>query len=300
MTVQLELLPQGGLGNQLIQYAYAQSLATRSGATVEVNPVLLGRTWARLRGVSFRPLSPWLADYWPVVQGRRRRGMNLMLSKVHRLLGHQLAETLDDADLVQALATAPRQRRVWLLGYNQHQQAFSSDALPLWRHVAEGVRGTITLSPRPIGHVAMHVRLGDYLLPQNQRLFALLPVQELVTQALNWREQLGASEHISVFTDSPSLLADQLEQVCTSTERAQLRIESHGTAEADFVALLQHRHIVASNSTFSLCAGQLSWVMWGESAGAPLLLPGRWYCDQAFDRQQRQEWEACSFTRTTL
>lgn len=297
---QLVLLPQGGLGNQLIQFGYAQSLASRSGAAVQVNPALLGASWARLRGVSFRPLSPWLAGYWPVLQGRPRRSLDLLLSKACRLQGRLLGEARSDADLLDALADAPWYRRFWMLGYYQRSQAFSVDALPLWRHVAARLSAAPGLSPHPEGQVALHVRLGDYLLPQNQRLFAPLPVQDLVARALCWRQQLGGRDPISLFTDSPALLAAQLGQCCSSRQRAQLQIQSHASAEADFLALLRYRHIVASNSTFSLCAGQLSWLLWAESSGPSLLLPPRWYLDEALDFQQRHELEACLFTTSTL
>jgi hypothetical protein len=296
----LVLLPQGGLGNQLIQYGYAQSLATRSSAVVQVNPVLMGASWARLRGVSFRPLSPWLAGYWPLMHGRPRRGLDLVLSKACRLQGRLLGEACNDADLVAALASAPLHRRFWMLGYYQRRQAFSADALPLWRHVASRLLAMPGLSPHSEGEVALHVRLGDYLLPQNQRLFALLTVQDLVARALSWRHQLGGCCPISLFTDSPALLAAQLEQFCTTRQRAQLQIQSRASAEADFLALIQYRHIVASNSTFSLCAGQLSWLLWGDSSGPTLLLPPRWYVDEAMDIQQRHELESCLFTTTAL
>jgi hypothetical protein len=299
LMAQLVLLPQGGLGNQLIQFGYGQSLASRSGASVQVNPVLLGASWARLRGVSFRPLSPWLAGYWPEVQGRRFRCLDLLQSKLSRLQGRVLVEGSNDADLMDALAAAHGHRRFWMLGYYQRRQAFSADALPLWRHVATKLMPDSGFSPHPQGQVALHVRLGDYLLPQNQRLFAQLPVQDLVARALRWREQLRGRSPISLFTDSPALLTAQLEQHCSSGQRSVLKIQSHASATADFLAMLRYRHIVASNSTFSLCAGQLSWLLWGDSSGPSLLLPPRWYRDEHLDRQQRQELEACRFTTTT-
>lgn len=293
---QLVLLAQGGLGNQLIQFGYAQSLATRSGSAVAVNPVLLGASWARLRGVSLRRLSPWLADYWPVLQGRRQRSFDLLRSKAGRLQGLVLQEGSADADLVTALATAPTHRRFWMLGYYQRHQAFSADALPLWRHVADQILSMPDLSPHPVGRVALHIRLGDYLLPQNQRLFALLPVQGLVARALNWRDQLGGHDRIHLFTDSPGELSARLEHCCTSQQRGQLQIESHASAKNDFLALLRYRHIVASNSTFSLCAGQLSWLLWGQSSGATVLLPPRWYVNDTMNHHQQQELNACQFT----
>jgi hypothetical protein len=296
----LVLLPQGGLGNQLIQYGYAQSLAARSGCLVEVNPILLGRSWARLRGVSFRALTPWLASYWPVLQGRHRRGVDFVLSKARCLRGTNLNESWTDGALTQALDKAHKERRYWLLGYFQRHQAFSAEALPLWQYVAEQVLQVPGMQPHPHGHVALHVRLGDYLLPDNQRLFAWQPVEKLVERALHWRDLLGGDKPISVFTDSPDLLSTQLKNRCTLEEQAQLNIQSNASADADFLAMLRYRHIVGSNSTFSLCAGQLSWLLWGKTSGASLLLPARWYNDDRLDKQQRKELDACAFTRTTI
>jgi hypothetical protein len=296
MMAKLTILPQGGLGNQLIQYGYAQSLASRTGAVIEVNPILMSAAWARLRRVSFRPLSSWLSGYWPELQGRRRYGFDLLQSKVSKLKGRLLNDSYVDEQLINILATAPSQHRYWMLGYYQRCQAFSPEALPLWRQVSNMLLATHNLTPHPQGRIAMHVRLGDYLQRKNQKLFASLSLKSQVMRALSWRDQLGSQGPIALFSDSPTLLTAQLHQICTAQQRLQLKIHANINAESDFIAMVRHRHIVASNSTFSLCAGKLSQLLWETPQGQSLLLPESWYKNTAQNKVQMQELENCSFT----
>jgi hypothetical protein len=68
------------------------------------------------------------------------------------------------------------------------------------------------------------------------------------------------------------------------------------SADDDFLLLASHRHIVASNSSFSFCAGRLAATLWGDKT--PLLRPDHWFNDPIQDARQDAEWRACSFCAT--
>lgn len=286
----LELFLQGGFGNQLIQQAYACALAERTGSSLRLNPLLLSRAWAQWRQVTHRSRVPWPlpggrdVSPWPRqwlhflrLQWRLRRGSGVL----HDGIG-------DD----QALSLLRDQRSPsWLplLGYFQCHQAFAVEAQAFWQALAQHLQSQHRLQPRPLDQVVMHVRLGDYLLPQNQQLYALASVEQQLERAFSWRKQLGSQHPLHVITDDPS----GFERLCPPGWRSELRLIAGANPQLDFMELIRHRRIVASNSTFSLCAGQLSSLLWREPR--PILLPRRWYRDPERDAAQQQEWRQLKF-----
>jgi hypothetical protein len=102
--------------------------------------------------------------------------------------------------------------------------------------------------------------LGDYLRPENQRLFANYPFAQQIQDAQEWSRQLGSIDTIRVVTDDPGMLKALLEGHPTYVPIEIFRGQS---ALDDFLFLARHRHIVGSNSTFSLCSGRLSSELWG-------------------------------------
>ena len=288
------LVPQGGLGNQLIQYSYAQSLASRTGINLIVNPVLMEAAWAHLRRISLRSLSPWLIDYYPSLCGGWRCFLDLLHSKAARWQGRVLGDTFGDDALMTAIVQASNGQRLWMLGYYQRCQAFSVDALPLWEHVIARIQQDYVLFPYPEGKVVVHIRLGDYLLPRNRRLFALSPLRDILARGVLWRNRLGGDGKVDIISDDPIKVLSYINHLFGAQEREQFRVRCHGSEMADFIELSRYRHIVASNSTFSLCAGHLSWLMWGEAlSNPPLLLPLRWYVDDTLNAKQMWELALC-------
>jgi hypothetical protein len=287
----LELFLQGGLGNQLIQQAYAFSLAERSGARLRLNPLLLSSAWALLRGVTHRSRAPWLLPGCSEVRSWPRQWLHLY--RLHWAHRHRWAldDAVADGQALAILADASSPRWLPLVGYFQRAQAFGLAAQGFWCSLAQLLHKQHQLYPHPHGQLAVHVRLGDYLLPQNQSLFAPVTVIEQLEVALAWRERLGSCKPLHVITDSPSTFEDS----CPSNFRPEVRLRASKNAQQDFLELLRHRHIVASNSTFSLCAAKLSATLWRQANSA--ILPPRWYRDHQRDARQQQEWRQLDFVR---
>lgn len=292
MAKQLELFLQGGLGNQLIQLAYAESLVQRSGGHLVVNPLLLGGAWARLRGISCRPRS-WLSlghgaergGFWPQLLGFLR----LRWARLRRRV---VLDARGDAVALQLLDQSTTARTVPLLGYFQWQQAFGSDADPFWQRLSQRVLQQRQLVPYLPGQVVVHVRLGDYLWPQNQRLFAAVSLERQLHLAQAWRQLLGGSGPIHLVSDDPALLM----QLLPPDWQDSAQLIGGSSADDDFLLLSCHRHIVASNSSFSFCAGRLAATLWGVKT--PLLRPDHWFNDPIKDARQDAEWRACGFCAT--
>jgi hypothetical protein len=291
MTTQLELFLQGGLGNQLIQLAYADSLQVRTGSRVRINPVLLHPIWSRLRSISRRKRCwPW-ASTLPETSGLRRHALGLMRLYYSRLRAGPLTDHCSDVVLLQQITATRADAWHGLLGYFQRHQAFGDPSQRFWSHLKRQLLQRYTLTPFPQGQVVAHIRLGDYLWPENQRLFARYPLSQQIRDAQQWSCQLGGPDIVHLVTDDPV----HLQQLLADQPSGSFAIHRGVNAEDDFLFLARHRHIVGSNSTFSLCSGRLATELWGEPH--VLTIPPRWYLDPELDDQIQGEWAQCSFVR---
>lgn len=289
MAPTLELFLQGGLGNQLIQQAYAFSLAERSGARLRLNPLLLSSAWASLRGVTHRTRAPWLLPGCSEIRAWPRQWLHLFRFHWARRQLWALDDAVADGQALAILTDASSPRWLPLVGYFQRAQAFGLAAEAFWWPLAQLLQTQYQLHPYSHGQLAVHVRLGDYLLPQNQSLYAPVAVTEQLEIALAWREQLRSCKPLHVITDDPLTFEDS----CPANFKSEIRLCASKDPQQDFLELLRHRHIVASNSTFSLCAAKLSATLWCESDSA--ILPPRWYRDPQRDVRQQQEWQQLDF-----
>jgi len=291
MTTQLELFLQGGLGNQLIQLAYADSLQVRTGSRVRINPVLLHPIWSRLRSISRRQRCwPW-ASTLPEVSGLPRQVLGLFRLYHSRLRAGPFTDRCSDNELLEQITATGVDAWQGLLGYFQRHQVFGDPAQRFWSHLKRQLLQRHTLTPFPRGQVVAHIRLGDYLWPENQRLFARYPLSQQIRNAQQWSSQLGGPETVHLVTDDPI----HLQQLLADQPSGSFAIHRGVNAEDDFLFLARHRHIVGSNSTFSLCSGRLATELWGEPH--VLTIPSRWYVDPVWDDQIQCEWSQCPFVR---
>ena len=289
MVATLELFLQGGIGNQLIQCAYAVSLVRRTDVRLRLNPFLLSPVWALFHRVTYRPRIPWLGCDFPETQTWPRQCLHWLNSIISYKRGLVLHDGIGDEQAIKLLRTYKLTRWFPLFGYFQRAQALGPESDGFWVPLAERLRQHYLLRPSPPAQVAVHVRLGDYLLPHNQLIYAPLAIDHQLSAALAWRERLGGTKRLQVFTDDPLAFI----RLCPDAFRDEITITASSEPQMDFLALACYRHIVTSNSTFSLCASKLSATLWGEARTA--LVPRHWYVDCASDALQQQELSQLQF-----
>ncbi len=287
----LELFLQGGLGNQLLQQAYAYSLAKRTGIGLIVNPLLLDTSWAGLRRIQARALAFPDLQILPLKSTRltQWRGLLNLISRLAIPKAFVVRDSLSDQRLVLKLCEKNWRQPVPMLGYFQRAHSFGGEAGVFWKSLADNLRAQYNLKPQPIGQVAIHVRRGDYLTLRGQQMYASISVGWQVEQALRWRQKLGSHAPIQMFSDDTQGALEE----CPASLRKEIVVHNRLTVEDDFFGLASHRHIVASNSTFGLVASQLSSLLWKEEKTA--ILPPRWFMNQELDGWQQAEWNDLSF-----
>ena len=255
----LDLLIQGGLGNQLLQWVLASTLAAGQQREVRIDTTLM-RSWSRSkRGLSQREISPLLgpADkvwhHWLLARARRR------LQPLDR-------STLTDPQLLAAgsseelLALTPDR----LITHGTTPLLFGTPFQETWREVHRHLPRV-----RAQAGLGVHLRRGDYLDPASG--FMALPLGYYRRGIQRVFEQMPQLERrILLFSDDPAW-----GQAHLSDSSWELEIAS-GTPEEDLAAMAAMRALVISNSSLSAIAAHL-----GENFGALQLVicPDQWLSD---------------------
>lgn len=150
--------------------------------------------------------------------------------------------------------------------------------------------------------VSVHIRGGDYLLPENQKLFG-----GICTEAyyLNAMEQMNR-EHpecvFYIFTNDKQWIREKTERFVASDRIKIVELpETAGTAEqrdyAEFALMSRCRHHILANSSYSWWASYLC-----RNPYKTVLVPDRWLngwdCTDIY-REDMQWVQACDSTKGT-
>ena len=255
----LGLLIQGGLGNQLLQWVLASTLASRQQRPLQLDSTLL-RSWSRAkRGLTQRQISPLL--------GRAQRAWHhWLLTRTRRRLWPLDPLTLTDAQLLaletseELSALAPDQ----LITHGTTPLLFAEPFQSAWQDIHQRLPNV----PTQAG-IGLHLRRGDYLNPASG--FMALPLdyyRRAIQRVFGQMPQL--ERRILLFSDDPDWGLAHLRHPSWQLEIAR------GTPEEDLAAMAAMRALVISNSSLSAIAAHL-----GESFGALQLVicPDQWLSD---------------------
>jgi hypothetical protein len=255
---------QGGLGNQLFQYALAKSLEIRRNTTVLLDPT---------------PLNSRVADLQPP----RTYGLDLFNTRVQLLKPADSAQLLASAVMICRITERYAAFRPELLeqsefpvtildGYWQSERYFVSIADMLRKHFTlkrEAPRDTELLAAvhRP-NALCVHVRRQDYLRAEGAHLgfvgvdYFRRAVRELADRV--------PQAHFLVFSDEPDWCRQNL-----ALEHPHTFVDYRpGLAEAAGMLMVMSRcrHFIISNSTYSW------WAAWlGSAADKIVIAPSGWF-----------------------
>lgn len=271
MTRQIVGQIYGGLGNQLFQFAMARAMALRSQSTL----LLDKRYFDAVTSVSYR-LGHFNTEQ-ALTTGRlpplrEHEKLRYRIWRRFKLKPHLLRENglRFHPELLQP------HTNVWLHGYWQSESYFSD--------VAETIREDLRIVTPPSAEnrthletiarapaVSLHVRRGDYLLPENQSLFAVCS-QGYYAKALDHvASKMSAEPIIYVFSDDPEWARDNL------ALPFEKRVMGHNGRDADYedMRLMSAcRHHIIANSTFSW------WGAWlNPSPDKIVVAPETWFID---------------------
>lgn len=250
---------KGGLGNQLFQLAMWMRLVERfpdAEVKLEDSRLRKGNRQLELKRF-FSELEFFELPWWSDRLAKYASRLNIhILSR----LGLHPTLILEREELdFEALAAAIEEvGDVVLEGYWQSAE------------VHEAVLGQIASQIKQLSHqgtdlqamaeladnaIAVHIRLDDYLLPQNQLVFEQLPTQYFI-RAIDELASGTEQPRIVVFSDSP----DDVFKVHPELKKFNWKFAADFCANHidEFLWLKEFRRIVASNSTFSYWASSIA------------------------------------------
>jgi len=255
----LQLLIQGGLGNQLLQWVLARTLAAQLQRELRIDSTLM-RSWSRSRrGLSQRQISPLLGP-------ADKAWHHWLLARALRRLRPLDRSTLTDAQLLAAgtreelLALTPNR----LITHGTTPLLFEAPFEEAWLDIHRRLP-----TVRAQAGLGLHLRRGDYLNPSSG--FMALPLGYYRRAIQRVFEQMPQLERrIVLFSDDPDWGRAHL-----SDSSWVLEIAS-GTPEEDLAAMAAMQALVISNSSLSAIAAHL-----GESFGEMKLVicPDQWLSD---------------------
>ena len=258
----------GGLGNQMFQYAAARSIALAHAATVELDMSWFGDDPARSYAlgpfaIAAKPKTYFLSHL------RKPKYLAKWLRSIH--INHPLFEEAHAHYDAEMMRVAPP---VLLKGFFQSERYFASIRQTIVQDFkiqtapnakAEQILRQISQTDA----VCVHFRRGDYVMkPKVNAVFGTCSM-EYYSTALQWIKSGLKSPHLFVFSDDPDWVRDNFKPDIPMT-----LVDIHGPAEAheDLRLMAACDHFVIANSTFSW------WAAWlGSNRDKRIAAPKRWF-----------------------
>lgn len=277
----------GGLGNQLFQYATGRALALSHSTELLLDTTALGRE-GRGRTARGYELHHFHCQARPAIASEMR-GVSMLhrMPRLARWVGRWHVHTETGLGYDPTVATLPENS--YLAGYWQSFRYFEQVAGTL----ASDLEPAKALSPASqaladempsSAAVAVHVRRGDYVsLVAAAKLHGTLPLAYYVAAIAQMRKAVG-KPRFYVFSDEPAWCATHL-----PLQAHELRQVSHNhglDAWQDLVLMGRCQHHIIANSSFSW------WGAWLADQRRPLaqrqvLAPMRWFAGQDHDTLDR-------------
>lgn len=282
---------QGGLGNQLFQYAIGRELELIAGRSFVLDTWMHDLPRARPFELEFINSAPIHASrYSPKLTPSLIRSgaavTRLLVSRIHTPPGH-IKEKSFGFD--PGVLTSNNLNR--LTGYFQSWRYFVSVANQLRSELTDPTITDpwVTVKESELSRgapwVAIHVRRGDYATAGSQKRHGLLPPSYYGAAWAHVIQKLPNAKPV-IFSDDPHVAFELVGNVIPNV---QLVIAPRAVKNIDCVRLMAMADaVITANSTFSW------WGAWlGEKPGRPVLVPRHWFADSTLDHTQLvlPQWE---------
>ncbi len=290
----------GGLGNQLFNYAAARSLADGHRVCLTVDASAYADAWGN-------PARPHLLHHFPIRASFRHLGAEMDRPPLWARVARRLREDLLSVEYLRGegeFAYFPEfqrlGRRTILRGHFIGQRFFAGNEDAIRRDLtlddrildgdpaARELLARIRAAPLAVG---VHVRRGDLLLPAHSWL--LLPnIESYYRRAMATFGGPQSEATFWIFSDDPDWCREQLCDGQSATQVIDLPAPATAKILREFYLLSQCHSFIVANSAFSW------WAAWlGRHPSKRVIAPDRWDCDRriAVGDMLPPEWEQLAF-----
>lgn len=280
----LLLLLQGGLGNQLLQFVLAASLANAQGRPLMTSSVLMNSWSRRLRGLTPRAVSPLIREQVPMASVPWHRYSVPRL--LHRLADCRGSGVLSDRRLAEVKTSSPIAEELWWVdvihSHATHPCMFGDEFNSNWMTLLDAVGAYSCITSADI---VVHVRRTDYLNPGSGFLALGEPYyRSAIFRALSRLPHGVKSTVIQICTDDPAWCLKHLR------DPAWRLTISDGGPEQDLALMINANVLVTSNSSLSAVAAHLAQL---RNPSVSVFTPMRWLLrdDGRLGELKKANWE---------
>ncbi|TCD07737.1 alpha-1,2-fucosyltransferase [Pedobacter frigidisoli] len=256
---------QGGLGNQMFQYAVAKSLAKNSMLLIDT---------------SFLSKNKFTNDYFTARDLALTIFNNIKLIKCNKLLGYLVKRSI----LPRTKYIHQTENNEWIAfrqtewtityldGYFQDENYFKKIRSQLlqdfrFQDVSEANKGLKFKIMPDRSSVGIHVRRGDYLLPAANSFHGLLP-KSYYDAAVEKLEQLISNPHFYVFSDDPDWCRLHFQ---SSKHLFTIVSSTNSKSWEDMYLMSICKHNIIANSSYSW------WAAWlNQNVDKIIIAPKNW------------------------
>jgi len=278
---------EGGLGNQLFQYAAARALALRHGTGVLLDTSAFARRSARYTSRTFE-LHLWSVRA-RVASASELRALPLArrLPLISRLISCWRTYVERGPDYDTEFADLPD--NTYLVGYWQSPRYFADCATTIAAevelvHPLSMASALIADRIDVTASVAVHVRRGDYVsLPSAISRHGVLPLT-FYSAAIKQVRASVTKPRFYVFSDDPEWCRAHLPLAANETTFVDHNLGAD--ASQDLVLISRCQHQVIANSSFSWWG---AWLADQRHRGAPrhVIAPALWFAGRPYDTADR-------------
>jgi hypothetical protein len=266
----------GGLGNQMFQFAAARAFALRTGAVLKLDLSAFPRDKLRSYDLGDYALaeSVPIASDAELAQCEQKKPRGLALIGKALGLGGAAIPAIREAHFHYGPLLAAARPPAYVVGYWQCERYFADHAAQIRRDFAareplEPENAAIADIINGANAVSLHVRRGDYVSDARHQAVHGVCGVDYYARAMAAVEAQVASPHYIVFSDDPDWCRANLK---SSHAMTFVNANSTDRAYRDMQLMSLCRHHIIANSSFSW------WGAWlNARADRIIVAPARWF-----------------------
>lgn len=240
----------GGLGNQLFQYAFGWARAKRTGSEMIIDPrgVVKG---GREYWMHKYPIEAPTYNWWRRARWKKKRLDHYDEQQVHCDPGLKNVG-----------------KNTYFYGYWQSEDYFAdcADEIRKQFQPIEPMSGCEPMEN--CESVSLHIRRGDYVHKKNAAAVHGVCLRHYYKRAVAMMQEKLDSPHFFVFSDEPDWVRENFKL------DAPMTVMEEGPAPEDLYRMSRCKHHITANSTFSW------WGAWlCEHPEKSVITPDKWYRD---------------------
>ena len=267
----IKILIYGGLGNQLFQFAFGESLKiTYKNLEVKYIDLTKFAPTKRMWELGFLKINPQRISKREIITIFFRRIINAQLNKFSSKFLY--FGIINDNQYEYIHEYLNKGRSFIIDGYWQSEEYFLKHKVDIKNILNINSKPLSNKEKRKFKKVAVHIRLGDYINSKQGRDNHLVCDINWYKKAINYLKDYDRELLFTIFSDNKELVKNQFKNY-SNLEINQSDYSKN--AYEDLYEMATFDHFIISNSSYSWWASYL-----GEKENSIIIAPKYWYKDK--------------------